>query len=71
VVVHLQAILFEVAMVLTLSYCIPSTCTAKDLEDIFDSYLQDINLPITATANEEYCQTNEKKELGTEDWVAV
>jgi hypothetical protein len=71
VVVNLQAILSEVSMALTLSYCIPSTCTAKDLEDIFNSYLQDINLPITATTNEEYCQTNEGKELGTDDWVAV
>jgi hypothetical protein len=71
VVVNLQAILSAVAMVLTLSYCIPSTCTAKDLEDIFNSYLQSINQPITATTNEEYCQTNERKELGTEDWVAV
>jgi hypothetical protein len=71
VVVNLQAILSEVAMALTLSYCIPSTCTAKDLEDIFNSYLQDINLTITATTNEEYCQTNERKKLGTEDWVAV
>jgi hypothetical protein len=71
VVVNLQAMLSEVAVALTLSYCIPSTCTAKDLEDIFNSYLQNINLPITATANEEYCQINEGKELGTEDWVAV
>jgi hypothetical protein len=71
VVVNLQAISSKVAMALTLSYCIPSTCTAKDLEDIFNSYLQDINLNITATTNEEYCQTNEGKELGTEDWVAV
>jgi len=65
------AILSEVSTALTLSYCIPSTCTAKDLEDIFNSYLQGINLSITATTNEEYCQTNEGKELGTEDWVAV
>jgi hypothetical protein len=71
VVVNLQVILSEVAMDLTLSYCIPSTCTAKDLEDIFNSYLHGINLPITAATNEEYCQTNEGKGLGTEDWVAV
>lgn len=70
-VVNLQAIFSEVSTALTLSYCIPSTCTAKDLGDIFNSYLQGINLSITATTNEDYCQTNEGKELGTEDWVAV
>ena len=70
-VVTLQEILSAVSTALTLSFCIPSTCTAKDLEDIFNSYLQDINLPITATTNEEYCQTNEGKELGTEDRLAV
>jgi hypothetical protein len=63
--------LSEVSMALTLSYCTPSTCTAMDLEKIFNSYLQSINLPITATINEEFCQTNEGKEFGTEDWVAV
>jgi hypothetical protein len=71
VVVNLQAIFPQVSTTLTLSYCIPSTCTAKDLEDIFNSYLQGINLSITATTNEEYCQTNEREELGAEDWVAV
>jgi hypothetical protein len=54
-----------------LSYCIPSTCTPKDFADIFNSYLQEINISITAITNEEACQTSEGKELGTEDWVAV
>ena len=69
--VNLQATSSEAVMGLTLSYCIPSTCTAKDLENIFNLYLQVINLPIRAITNEEYCQTNEGKELGAEDCVAV
>jgi hypothetical protein len=60
-----------VDVVLSLSYCIPSTCTANDLEDIFNFHLQNINLPVTATVNEKYCQTNDTKKLGTEDWIAV
>jgi hypothetical protein len=56
-------------LALTLSYCIPSTCRAKDFEEIFNSYLQDMELPLMATIAEEYCQTNEGKSLATEDWI--
>ncbi|PNF21712.1 hypothetical protein B7P43_G10359 [Cryptotermes secundus] len=56
---------------LTLSYCIPSTCSAKDFEGIFNSYLQDMNLPLVTSVAEEYCQTNEGKSLATEDWITV
>ncbi|XP_033609915.1 nose resistant to fluoxetine protein 6-like [Cryptotermes secundus] len=56
---------------LTLSYCIPSTCSAKDFEGIFNSYLQDMNLPLMTSVAEEYCQTNEGKSLATEDWITV
>ncbi|PNF21736.1 hypothetical protein B7P43_G10360 [Cryptotermes secundus] len=56
---------------LTLSYCIPSTCSAKDFEEIFTSYLQDRNLPVMTSVAEEYCQTNEGKSLATEDWITV
>jgi hypothetical protein len=58
-------------MVLSLSYCVPSTCTANDFEEIFNVYLQNANLPVLAATNEMYCQTNEGKKLGAEDWVTV
>jgi hypothetical protein len=58
-------------LALSLSYCVPSTCSAKDFEGIFNSYLQDWNLPLTATVAEDYCQTSEGKSLATEDWITA
>jgi hypothetical protein len=70
-ILNLQVVSGLSDMVLTLSYCIPSTCSAKDFEGILNSYLQDMDLPLMATVAEENCQTNEGKSLATEDWITV
>jgi hypothetical protein len=70
-ILNLQVSFGSSELAITLSYCIPSTCGAKDFEGIINSYLQDMDLPLTATVSEEYCQTNEGKSLATEDWITV
>jgi hypothetical protein len=71
VILNLQAASVSSGTSLTLSYCIPSTCSAKDFEEILNSYLQDMNLPLMATIAENSCQTNKGKSLATEDWITV
>jgi hypothetical protein len=70
-ILNLQVSFDSSELALRLSYCIPSTCRAKDFEGIINSYLQDMELPLMATIAEEYCQTNEGKSLATEDWITV
>jgi hypothetical protein len=68
---NLQVASELLGMVLTLSYCIPSTCSAEAFEVIASSFLQAQNIPLQVSVSEEYCHTNEGKSFATEDWIAV
>jgi hypothetical protein len=71
VIVNLQVASDLLGMVLTLSYCIPSTCSAEGFEVIVSSFLQAQNIPLKVSVSEEFCHTIERKSLATEDWIAV
>ncbi|PSN39086.1 hypothetical protein C0J52_07350 [Blattella germanica] len=58
---------------LQLSYCIPSSCSGKDFEMIFNSFISNlpIELDITISIPQHMCQTSEGKDLAVEDWITV
>ncbi|PSN45474.1 hypothetical protein C0J52_08664 [Blattella germanica] len=54
---------------ISMSYCIPSSCTPKNFEDALNLFLLEQN--VTATVNDVNCHTNKKKSLQTEDYIAI
>ncbi|XP_069696160.1 nose resistant to fluoxetine protein 6-like isoform X2 [Periplaneta americana] len=56
---------------LRLSYCIPSTCGAEDLQQALNFVLQALRLSLVASVGDTDCHMGEGKTLAVEAWVAI